>query len=269
MPGTLEVRFVLLLALALPHASTAGLLDVNPGAAFEGSLGLEITVQECTASATLNLSGALAGAYEACDSIVAGNATVNSNVTFRSTTIALQSGFSVAAPATFSARTEPFFGVPFAWLREDSPSSETRYHAVLRHRLDGLTLGGADQVDHLVAYSSAGVEWFRLVITYDVASSQKRLLVVARDDSGAAIDSAGAELVLPNGWNRLEISWLAGPGDGFLEVSVNGSPLAAPTPGLASLDNDTGRIDYVRWGAVSGSVTGASGSFHCDGFSSW
>ena len=47
-----------------------------------------------------------------------------------------------------------------------------------------------------------------------------------------------------------------------VRVWVDGSPVA----GLSSLDNESGQIDYVRWGAVDGVDSTTSGTMKLDEF---
>ena len=72
--------------------------------------------------------------------------------------------------------------------------------------------------------------------------------------------SFGEQIALPDGWNHLELDWVAG--GGFLEVYLDGVLFAS----LDNLDNDLSRIDTVSWGLVSGNAAGSSGRVQVDDF---
>ena len=90
------------------------------------------------------------------------------------------------------------------------------------------------------------------------------MLAARRNDGSFAQTPGGQEVVLPAGWNRIETTWRATAGGGFLQVSVNGMPHA----GLTALVNDQLRVDSVRWGYLGGATT-STGSLLQDSFISW
>jgi hypothetical protein len=66
----------------------------------------------------------------------------------------------------------------------------------------------------------------------------------------------------------VEVDWQAasagGANDGRLDLWVDG----ATQTGLSGLDNDTLRVDYVRWGAIAQIDAGTTGAFYLDEFES-
>ena len=72
----------------------------------------------------------------------------------------------------------------------------------------------------------------------------------------------GEEVMLPGGFNLIELDWLAGAGTGHFFVWLNGVPFG----GLTSLDNDMARIDHVSWGVTDGNVAQTSGNLDIDDF---
>ena len=79
------------------------------------------------------------------------------------------------------------------------------------------------------------------------------------------IDTIRVDSSLPSGYFAVEFEWKAsdaGSSNGHLDVWVDGSAVS----GLSGLDNETRRIDYVRWGAVDGVDSTPSGKMNLDEF---
>lgn len=269
-----SARLVAVGSLLLAGMGSAATLTVRPESAYSGASGLELVVgSTCTLpDDTLDLSApsypALSGVYEACFDITTETTEVVSpGATLRAgRSITLGPGFTVLASALFTAELDASLGTSFAYVEDRSLFEEIRYNARFRLRLDGLTIGAADSVDHLVGYSESGVLQFRVVLERDDVLGTDLLLLAARQDDGGWVQTAeGGEQVLPPGWALIEVSWAAGSGDGSLLVSVDGGPPA----GLTALDNDTVRLGLVRWGAVAGAIDGTFGSIDMDDFESW
>lgn len=88
------------------------------------------------------------------------------------------------------------------------------------------------------------------------------LLSVRQDDGSYLTTSAGEELPLQAGWNKIEIDWQTGAGTGSFEVELNDAAVS----GFSAIDNDAQRLDEVRMGNVGGTSTAASGSMDFDDF---
>jgi len=154
----------------------------------------------------------------------------------------------------------------FAFVEDGSPAAETSYRARFDLSLDDTGLADFDTFDVLAGYSANGDAQFRVVIKRNVALAEDRLVLAARENGGGSVDtSGGGELMLPAGFNRIEIYWHAEATGGQLLVSLNGAPFL----GLTGLDNDLGVLDLVRLGVVAGSVGSSSGDIDIDDFYSW
>ena len=71
---------------------------------------------------------------------------------------------------------------------------------------------------------------------------EDRLLLAAREDDGTIVETPlGSEVMLPAGFNLIDLDWEAGAGTGHFRMSLNGVPFTT----LESLDNDEARIDTV------------------------
>jgi hypothetical protein len=249
----------------------AGFLDVNGDAAKAGNFGLEVTVGGTCVSPTdldINSPPTISGVFEACNSITAnGVDVVNPGATFQAGSfIAIGGDFAVDSDAPFTAAIDSALVDGFAYVEDESPRSETAYNARFDLRLDSLSLGDTDQIDHFNGYSSNGEEQFRVILKRNATLGENRLVLAARKDDGSFEETpSDEEVLLPDGWNSVHIAWRAGNGNGFLLVSVNSGVFV----GLADLDNDTKRIDLVRWGAIAGSVGSTTGTLELDNFTSW
>jgi hypothetical protein len=183
--------------------------------------------------------------------------------------IRLDNGFSMGSGASASFHIVPVLASPYAWVEDVTPVSETEYVASFWLRLDDYSFSEPGYLIPFVSYTNTGVNPFFLVIIRNDALEQNRLVAVACLDGGSCPDSLGFETALDDGWNSIRAHWKAGPGNGFLRISVNGSPLVSPTPALGALDNDTLRVEAVRLGLVAGVPGPATGAFHLDEFASW
>ena len=242
--------------------------QVLGSAAVSGAYGLQATVGvTCSPDdLTINSPPMISGDFEACNSVTAsGVEVISPGATFLAgASITLANDFSVASGAGLTALIDPSLPTPFAWVRDDSPTAETLYSAIFHLRLDALNLAIGDEIGHLVGFSSNDEPQFRVVLRKNPTLLEDRLAILARQDGGGFVEHS-SEFLLPAGYNRIEIAWRAGAGDGELLVSINGAPLS----GLAGLDNDGSRIDYVKWGAVDGTPTSTTGEMELDEFFSF
>ena len=103
------------------------------------------------------------------------------------------------------------------------------------------------------------------MIQSDGATGHEAFLEARLDNGTYVATVPGQEVAITNGWHRLRVEWQAGAGSGVLRLSVDGA-LATESMGLT---NSAQRVDSVRWGVVSGSLDGASGSIDLDSFRSW
>ena len=249
-------------------SGAVGSLQVLAGAARLGTRGLEAAAgTSCAFSDTLELGPpqtTLQGTHQACREIsAAGIDVVAPGATLRAgELIRLGEGFVSAADLTLAI--DPLL-TPFSSVEDTSPAAESVYVADFHVRLDGLSLGAADRLEHLVAHSAAAGVTFRVVLLPDGAGGVEAALEARRDDGSFAATPAGQEVAIPAGWHQLRLTWRAGDGDGSLSLTVDGAPAGE----LTGLANGARRVDSIEWGVVGGSLEGASGSIDLDGFKSW
>lgn len=152
-----------------------------------------------------------------------------------------------------------------AYVQDDTPFEEPRYRVRFYSRLSPMTMAGSDEFELFTAFASDDTPVFRLVVRFDGTNRELRL--TAREDGGGDVNSASG-VVLASGWRSVEVDWQAasagGANDGRLDLWVEG----ATQTGLSGLDNDTLRVDHVRWGAVDQIDAGTSGTFYLDEFES-
>ena len=196
-----------------------------------------------------------AATEEACVSLAANDVDVlaGADVAFRAgETIALGSGFSVASGASFRAEVGPQVAGT-AFVESAHPAAATEYWARFYVRPNLLDLTGGGSFLHLTAHDAGGGLELAVGLKRNLGLGENRVFLQGVEDGGGVVSTEGSdELVLPDGWHRLELRWRAssGAGDGLVEICVDDSPGGAMCAALSSLDNDTGRIDAVRWGAL-------------------
>ncbi len=152
-----------------------------------------------------------------------------------------------------------------AYVQDDTPFEEPRYRVRFYSRLSPMTMAGSDEFDIFTAFASDDTPVFRLTVQFD--GTDRRLRFTAREDGGGDT-SFTSGVVLASGWRSVEVDWQAasagGANDGRLDLWVDG----ATQTGLSGLDNDTLRVDYVRWGAIAQIDAGTTGTFYLDEFES-
>ncbi|MCP4204825.1 MAG: hypothetical protein GY769_23190 [bacterium] len=244
---------------------------MNPQSATVGAYGLEVRVgDECSSPDTLSLSappGQIQGDFEACFTLTAENVEVmGAGATFRSGgTIQLGDGFSVASNVDFTAAIVPALGTDFASVDDPSPIAEVVYNATFYLRLDDLVLATGDSIEHFTAYSGSGESQFILTVRKN-PSGQNSLHLAARENGGGLVQMIpGQELPLTTAWNKIDIEWTAGDGNGAFLVAVNDGSFS----GLTNLSNSAALVETVRWGAINGSISTTTGLMQLDSFNSW
>ncbi|MFV2073694.1 MAG: hypothetical protein ACC742_13730 [Thermoanaerobaculales bacterium] len=263
---SLFVTFCLLCCLAIAGGAWASSLTVNSGAAKAGTYGLEVTVgTTCTAAADYVVpDGLIAGpaTEEGCLTLTAANVDITAgSVTFKAgDSMAFQNGFSVASGASFTATLDQGM-TGRAYVQDNSPAGETLYRARLYVDLSSFSPGSGDGFEHFTAYSGAGTWQFDLRL--EDSGADVALVVAARDGGGTA--TITADSAVPTTYFAIELEWKAsdaGLSNGYLDVWIDGTPAT----GLSSLDNETRRIDLVRWGVVDNVTNATSGTMNLDEF---
>jgi len=259
--------FAFIMAMTVVTAgSWASDLLVKAEAAKAGNFGLEVTVgSTCLGDADLVLpDGPIAGpaTEEGCLTLTAANVDITAgSVTFTAgDSIAIDNGFSVASSANLTLAIDTAL-TGRAYVQDNSPAAEQLYRTRFYVDLTSLSPGSGATIDHFIAYSNSGAPQFLLWLVGN--GSNIDLDVGARH--GGVFSTNKASSGLPTGYFAIEFEWKAsdtGSSNGYLDVWVDGSPVA----GLSSLDNESGQIDYVRWGAVDGVDYTTSGTMNLDEF---
>lgn len=216
---------------------------------------------------------AAASTEDGCVSVTAHDVDVlpGAEVTFRGgERIVLGSGFSVGAGASFRAVVGPQ-ATGAAFVESRHPQAEPEYWARFYLDLDDLTLPGGETLLHLVAADGNGQAELAVGIRRDPTLGN-RLFVRATKDDGSTVSTEGAgELTVPAGWHAYELRWRAsgGAADGVAEICLDDSPDGGTAcAALTGLDNDTGRIETVRWGALEVPAAPGLGTLYLDDFHS-
>ncbi|HKI02825.1 MAG TPA: S-layer homology domain-containing protein [Thermoanaerobaculia bacterium] len=160
-----------------------------------------------------------------------------------------------------------------AYVQSSHPSGETSYRARFFVNLRKLVMANGDELDLFVAYDGAdpvppattGNTELRIVVRK--VGADKVLSAFATLDGGSEVEIP-ATVTLANGWRMVEFNWsratAVGANNGRLDLWVDG----VPRTGLTTLDNDTGSINYSRWGTATGVDAGTSGQIDMDDFAS-
>lgn len=234
--------------LAAPlGASSLGVQGANPNT---GTWAARVSVESaCTADLHSVVTGAIgAGTYEACSSLTSDGDLGSGAATFRAgDRVVLAAGFSVAAGASLTVEIDPAL-YPDAWVQDDTPDGETVYAARFYLDPSALTMTAVDRFYHFLAFDAAGDPEVRVGVNFHDGLGEKRMFLEVFEDDGGVVTTEGTgELALSEGWQFVEVGWQAGAGDGGAYLCVDTLTACA---NLIDLDNDTGAIDFVRWGAV-------------------
>ena len=265
---------VLAAALVLAAGPAAGgALTVQAASKHAGNFGLKAAIGTCASSSDVTLSAQdISGTptFEACETLSTSGAVhvVSGSSTFRAgRTISLGNGFQVASGASFHAEIQPTIS-RVAFVQDNTPAAEKSYWAEFYARFDSLSFGSGDVFDHFTGFANGEVAQLRLRIKRDSMLAENRLIVDARLDSGSYASTAGVnEVMLSSGWHKIEATWKAagaGLNNGTVDLYVDN----VLYPALSGLDNDTGAIDFVRWGSVSTVSPGITGFMDLDEFAS-
>mgnify|MGYP001813895417 FL=1 len=262
-----EIFAIVLAMTIIPAGSWASDLLVKAGAAKAGSFGLEVTVgSTCSGSANLVVPDQTVGgttSFEGCLTLTAANVDVLSSgdVTLRAgDSIAIDNGFSVASSAKLTLTIDQAL-TGRAYVQDNSPAAESLYRARFYVDLSSLTPGSLDTFDHFTAYGSGGGVLFDL----QLEDSGSKIALVASARDGGSVSSITADSSLPTTYFAIEFEWKAsdtGLSNGHLDVWVDGSQVT----GLSGLDNESARVDFVRWGAVDGVDSTTTGTMNLDEF---
>ena len=258
---------ILSAAVAVPLLAST--LDVQNTNVNEGVYAARVGVgTTCTAATHLTPSGNLTGDYEACSSLASDGDVVGATTFTAGDLVKLRSGFSVDADFTITMDRDLY---PDAWVQDDTPDGETVYAARFYNDAAALVLEGAEEFFHFVAYDAGGNPEVRVGVKRNGA--ERRLFLEAIEDGGGIETTEGVnELVLPGDGNFhwVEVGWTASTGGNNGSAYICLDQAAPPTGcvSLSTLDNDTGAIDFVRWGAIDVPGNSSIGNLDLDDFES-
>lgn len=260
---------LLLIGLGTTSADSAG-IQVTTEAASEGLYGLQVNLgPDCAFDHFLVLDsddGPLQGTYDACREITASGVAVTSGAaTLRAGDgVGIGNGFQVANGASVTLALDATLNGGPTYVEDRSPIDENVYAARFSARFDDLSLGANEQVGSLIALSATFEELFRVLVEPDGTGGVQFALEARQDGGGVVQTPPGEEIPIPTGWVLVSLEWQAGEGDGSLLVGVNGGALQ----GLSDLDNDSARVETIRFGVISGPIFDATTSFQLDTYSS-
>jgi RHS repeat-associated protein len=152
------------------------------------------------------------------------------------------------------------------YVQDNTPSAESRYRARFYFNPNSVTMVEGNTQQLLCGYTSAGGLVFCVI--FQRAGGDYRVSAYDKTDTGAQ-PSAGYRILnnAPQA-HLVEVDWqgssAAGANNGVLTVWVDGLQNNI----LSGVDNDTLRVEYVRFGAPLGVSTGTRGVEFIDTFES-
>jgi hypothetical protein len=201
-------------------------------------------VSACTDELHENVTGSIgAGMHVACSTLTSDADVTSGAVQFTAgDLVLLRNGFSVASGASLAVEINRTL-YPDAWVQDNTPAGEDIYAARFYVDPTNLVLTSSDRFYHFLAFDAGGNPEVRVGMKQN-GTERRLFLEVILDNGSVASTENGLELILPDGWQMVEVGW-GTDGSAYLCVS-NLSSCA----NLSALDNDTGAIDFVRWGAI-------------------
>lgn len=148
------------------------------------------------------------------------------------------------------------------YVTDDTPAAEARYRA--RFTFDPNTLLLPNGLAHSIFYGYQGTNTVVLRLEFRSYNGVYQLRGALRDDGSTW--KAGSWYNLSDAPHTVELEWraatTAGANNGSLALWLDGVQKGS----VASVDNDTRRIDRIRLGAVAELDAGTQGSYFFDGF---
>lgn len=258
-----SIAKTLTLLLLIPGSLAGSEISVQGSKVMDGTSAATLTLSStCSDPPQLEITGEVNnGTFTACSAIVT-DAQLNGTVVLEAgNSVAFQPGFSVAAGARLTATLTPAL-YQDAFITDTSPQYETVYAARFWVNTDDYAGSAATRFDHFLAYDAGGEPEFRVIIDQGTGAE---LFVEVFDDVGGVAEVP--PLALPiGGWHSIKVVWArsSGADDGSLEICVDEVTCSS----LDGLDNDTGSVHRVEWGARN-LQGGDAGTLHLDKFESF
>jgi len=150
---------------------------------------------------------------------------------------------------------------PEPYVQDDNPTIDGHYRARFYFNPNGVSIPSNGTIDLFRGYSDAvgTTPIFRVQVQKSGGIYQAN--IGARNDNGNWVNSSWNNL--SNGWNALEIEYLASHATGQMSLWVGG----VLEQSLTGLDNEGSKVDSVRLGGM-GAAAGSSGTVYLDDFDS-
>jgi 3-phytase len=150
------------------------------------------------------------------------------------------------------------------YVTDDRPTAEPRYRA--RFYFDPNSIAMVSGDNHYLLYGYSGTSPAVLRVQFRLSNTLYQIRVAALGDNTTWTNSSWFTITdMPH---TIELDWkaatAAGANNGALTFWIDGVQKASRT----DIDNDTRRIDRVRFGAVGGIDTGTRGVTYFDAFES-
>lgn len=143
-------------------------------------------------------------------------------------------------------------------VRNDSPAAETRYRARFYFNPNSIAMATGDNITLLQGLDAGGAVVLSIQFNRSSAGYQLR----ARSyDSGLAAFVNTPYFTISNAVHTVEVDW---GNDGHLTFWIDGVQQA----NLTGISNNIYKIETVRLGAPTMTISGTSGSFYMDSFES-
>lgn len=240
--------------------------NVNSGL-FAARIGVK---SACTADLHAVITGPVPGGdFVGCSTLTSDADLASGAVTFTAgDLVILRNGFQVAAGASLTVEIDRAL-YPDAWVQDDTPDGETIYSA--RFFLDptSLDLFDGSHIFHFLAFDGGGQPELRVGLKRN--GTENRLFLEVFEDNGAFQTTEFTnEILVGPGWHWVDVGWQASAGldNGRALICLDQPAPPAGCVELSGLDNDTGAIDFVRWGAVDVPSDSDLGLLDIDDFTS-
>ena len=143
-------------------------------------------------------------------------------------------------------------------VRNDSPTAETRYRARFYFDPNSISMATGDNITLFQGLGAGGEIVFSIQFNRSSTAYQLR---ARSHDSGSAVFVNTPFFPISNAVHTVEIDW---GNDGHLTFWIDGVQQA----NLTGINNSIYKIETIRLGAPTMSITGTSGSFYIDAFES-
>lgn len=151
------------------------------------------------------------------------------------------------------------------YVIDESPNGETRYRARFAYDPNSLSMDRGDSHLLFVGWSGDRTQVLRITVIYLADSYQIRAGLMA--DNGAWLYTERG--VISDAPHAIEVEWKAASSpvehDGFLRLWIDGTELG----GVSGVNNDTGVMDQVHLGALTGIDHTTRGTEFFDAFESY